>query len=164
MNNNAVSSPVLRGESSQAKILLHMRLFLFLFTFSITGLTSAQPPNVVIFLADDQGWGDLSLHGNTNLATPRTSDGTTLSYGKRRKIVIEHEVFRVLLEKSVDPLLIAGGAKRNRDQRLRFAALKNCRTVDPWQDVHEAIDWPEGGSIPTVRASSSPPASLPNRS
>lgn len=31
--------------------------------------TSPQP-NVVIFLADDQGWGDLSCHGNTNLATP----------------------------------------------------------------------------------------------
>lgn len=27
-------------------------------------------PNVVIFLADDQGWGDLSLHGNKDLATP----------------------------------------------------------------------------------------------
>ena len=29
-----------------------------------------RPPNVVVFLADDQGWGDLSLHGNTNLSTP----------------------------------------------------------------------------------------------
>ena len=29
-----------------------------------------QRPNVVIFLADDQGWGDLSLHGNKDLATP----------------------------------------------------------------------------------------------
>jgi arylsulfatase A-like enzyme len=27
-------------------------------------------PNVVIFLADDQGWGDLSLHGNKDLSTP----------------------------------------------------------------------------------------------
>ncbi|MBX2852654.1 MAG: arylsulfatase [Phycisphaeraceae bacterium] len=27
-------------------------------------------PNVVIFLADDQGWGDFSLHGNKDLATP----------------------------------------------------------------------------------------------
>lgn len=31
---------------------------------------SERPPNVVVILADDQGWGDLSLHGNTNLSTP----------------------------------------------------------------------------------------------
>jgi arylsulfatase A-like enzyme len=31
---------------------------------------SARKPNVVVFLSDDQGWGDLSVHGNTNLATP----------------------------------------------------------------------------------------------
>lgn len=30
-----------------------------------------QRPNVVVILSDDQGWGDLSLHGNTNLQTPR---------------------------------------------------------------------------------------------
>jgi arylsulfatase A-like enzyme len=31
---------------------------------------AAERPNVLVFLADDQGWGDLSAHGNTNLATP----------------------------------------------------------------------------------------------
>src|SRR5512136_1756103 len=31
----------------------------------------AAKPNVVIVLADDQGWGDLSVNGNANLATPR---------------------------------------------------------------------------------------------
>ena len=31
----------------------------------------ATPPNIVLFLADDQGWGDLGIHGNTNLRTPR---------------------------------------------------------------------------------------------
>jgi arylsulfatase A-like enzyme len=31
---------------------------------------SAPRPNVVVVLADDQGWGDLSIHGNTNLSTP----------------------------------------------------------------------------------------------
>ena len=27
-------------------------------------------PNVVVFLTDDQGWGDLSMNGNSNLETP----------------------------------------------------------------------------------------------
>jgi arylsulfatase A-like enzyme len=36
----------------------------------IAQAASNRPPNVVIFLADDQGWGDLSLHGNPNLSTP----------------------------------------------------------------------------------------------
>ncbi len=30
----------------------------------------AQPPNVVVILSDDQGWGDFSLHGNRDLQTP----------------------------------------------------------------------------------------------
>src|SRR6056297_244327 len=43
---------------------------LLVFLMTIPWRTDAQPPNVVIFLADDQGWGDLSVHGNTNLETP----------------------------------------------------------------------------------------------
>lgn len=27
-------------------------------------------PNIILIMSDDQGWGDLSLHGNTNLQTP----------------------------------------------------------------------------------------------
>ncbi|MCH2583644.1 MAG: sulfatase-like hydrolase/transferase, partial [Planctomycetes bacterium] len=30
----------------------------------------ARKPNVIVILTDDQGWGDLSLNGNTNLETP----------------------------------------------------------------------------------------------
>ena len=30
----------------------------------------AARPNVLIILTDDQGWGDLGIHGNTNLSTP----------------------------------------------------------------------------------------------
>jgi arylsulfatase A-like enzyme len=31
---------------------------------------AARKPNILVILADDQGWGDLSIHGNTNLSTP----------------------------------------------------------------------------------------------
>ncbi|MEM9480064.1 MAG: arylsulfatase [Verrucomicrobiota bacterium] len=43
---------------------------------------TGDKPNVVIFLTDDQGWGDLSIHGNTNLNTPHLDslarDGASL--------------------------------------------------------------------------------------
>ncbi len=43
---------------------------------------SGDRPNIVVILTDDQGWGDLSVNGNSNLATPNidqlASDGTTL--------------------------------------------------------------------------------------
>lgn len=38
---------------------------------AIDSATGAETrPNFVIILTDDQGWGDLSVHGNTNLSTP----------------------------------------------------------------------------------------------
>lgn len=36
----------------------------------VVNLHAAAKPNIVIILADDQGWGDLSVNGNTNLSTP----------------------------------------------------------------------------------------------
>jgi len=47
------------------------RLFLLCFLFLLScGEEKPTKPNIIILLADDQGWGDLSLHGNTNLSTP----------------------------------------------------------------------------------------------
>lgn len=38
---------------------------------TVTAARESTPrPNIVIFLADDQGWGDVSHNGNTNLQTP----------------------------------------------------------------------------------------------
>ncbi|MBT3569985.1 MAG: arylsulfatase [Opitutae bacterium] len=39
--------------------------FLLIFSWSLLA-----KPNVVVFLTDDQGWGDLSLNGNVDLSTP----------------------------------------------------------------------------------------------
>ena len=33
---------------------------------------AGRRPNILVLLADDQGWGDLSFNGNTNVATPKT--------------------------------------------------------------------------------------------
>ena len=38
--------------------------------FLINSLFAEFRPNVVVFLSDDQGWGDFSVNGNTNLSTP----------------------------------------------------------------------------------------------
>ncbi|MEL0098967.1 MAG: sulfatase-like hydrolase/transferase, partial [Opitutae bacterium] len=43
--------------------------FYLLYVLVILGKLWAKP-NLVVFLTDDQGWGDLSLNGNTNLSTP----------------------------------------------------------------------------------------------
>ncbi len=32
--------------------------------------TTEKRPNIILIMADDQGWGDLSINGNTNLSTP----------------------------------------------------------------------------------------------
>ncbi len=32
--------------------------------------SASDRPNVLVILTDDQGWGDLSLHGNPNFQTP----------------------------------------------------------------------------------------------
>ncbi|MBE3099804.1 MAG: sulfatase-like hydrolase/transferase [Planctomycetes bacterium] len=34
------------------------------------GTAPPRRPNILVILADDQGWGDLSAHGNSNLSTP----------------------------------------------------------------------------------------------
>ena len=45
------------------------------FSLSLVALLVCGPllsakPNIVVFLTDDQGWGDLSLNGNIDLSTP----------------------------------------------------------------------------------------------
>jgi arylsulfatase A-like enzyme len=38
--------------------------------FDVKAAQTKRRPNIVVILSDDQGWGDLSLHGNLNIETP----------------------------------------------------------------------------------------------
>jgi arylsulfatase A-like enzyme len=51
--------------------LLALFLILPLMLIPARAATAATKPNIVVILADDQGWGDLSVNGNSNLSTPR---------------------------------------------------------------------------------------------
>lgn len=42
----------------------------FLIITTATAVAAEQQPSVLVMIADDQGWGDLSCHGNSNLSTP----------------------------------------------------------------------------------------------
>ncbi len=49
------------------KIVKHLPI---IFVFSAFSCFAETKPNVIVLLTDDQGWGDLSLNGNTDLSTP----------------------------------------------------------------------------------------------
>ena len=55
---------------SSFRLLLRLLATLVVACYLPSPALLAGQPNVVVILTDDQGWGDLSLHGNTNLSTP----------------------------------------------------------------------------------------------
>lgn len=55
-------------------------LIIVLFFFGFLWLTCSKterPPNVIIILTDDQGWGDIASHGNPDINTPHLDDFAT---------------------------------------------------------------------------------------
>ena len=63
------------------KIVKHLPI---IFVFSAFSCFAGTKPNVIVLLTDDQGWGDLSLNGNTDLSTPNidslANDGASFEH------------------------------------------------------------------------------------
>lgn len=76
------ASPLLRSGDERAHSQSHsrrnpgMRAFLFLVclllpaTAPAPSQTTNQPPNILLILTDDQGYGDIGIHGNETIRTP----------------------------------------------------------------------------------------------
>jgi arylsulfatase A-like enzyme len=83
---NVINIPMEDRAVRQTKVDRRHRVFLWLLLFGVwlaSPLTAAErPPNVVIFLADDSGWGDYSFTGNQAIRTPNVDslarDGAVL--------------------------------------------------------------------------------------
>lgn len=62
----------LDAEKEKSKQLVSKGLSFFLLAVLLSGTAQAadSSPNVIVIMTDDQGWGDLSHHGNDNLSTP----------------------------------------------------------------------------------------------
>ncbi len=60
------------------------QFIVLLIPFLFVHTLGARNPNVLVILTDDQGWGDLSINGNTNLDTPHIDslarDGATIEH------------------------------------------------------------------------------------
>jgi arylsulfatase A-like enzyme len=61
---------ILHTKLRQTLITIAGILFVLNPVLSLTHEHKAPHPNVLIVLADDQGWGDLTINGNSNLSTP----------------------------------------------------------------------------------------------
>ena len=59
----------MRSISAAKRVYFNAILITLAFGLS-TPILAADSPNVVVILTDDQGWGDLSINGNSNLSTP----------------------------------------------------------------------------------------------
>ena len=87
-----------------------------------------------------------------DLAPLRRADAAGLAGRVRRHVVVEHEAVAVLAHQRVDDLLVARGAERGDDQRLRLAAREQRRAVRARQHAGADGDRPHGARVAAVDA------------
>ena len=99
-------------------------------------------------------WLDRTLGQCTvsNFATPWASDWTAFAHTEAWEVVIEHELFGVLVHQAIDALLVATRSQCDRDQRLSFTTLEQGGTVNARDHVGFAFDWTQCFAIAAIRS------------
>src|SRR5437763_14963309 len=87
-----------------------------------------------------------------DLAALRRAHAAGLASRIGRHVVVEHEALAILAGERVDDLLVAPGAERDGDQRLRLAAREQRRAVGARQHADAAADRPYGARDAPVDA------------
>ena len=87
-----------------------------------------------------------------DLAALRRADAAGLAGRVRRHVVVEHEAVGVLAHQRVDALLVARGAERGDDDRLRLAAREQRRAVRARQHAGADRDRTHGARVAAVDA------------
>src|SRR5215510_4468399 len=87
-----------------------------------------------------------------DFATPGTAEELDFTDRERREVVVEHEPLVELAPHMLDLLLVVCGAERAGDQRLRFTAREDDRSVRPWEDAGLAPDGTDLVELAAVEA------------
>ena len=100
-------------------------------------------------IAEQRALGEAAV---ADLAALRRADAAGFAGGVRRHVVVEHEAVAVLAHQRVDDLLVARGAERGHDHRLRLAAREQRRAVRTRQHAGADADRAHGARVAAVDA------------
>src|SRR5262245_19459828 len=78
-----------------------------------------------------------------DLAPARAPKKLDLADTERRKVIMEHELFVMFTDQSIDLLFVRRGPECRYYERLGFPAGKQSRTVSPWSNFDLAGDRPD---------------------
>ena len=86
----------------------------------------------------------------TDFAASRAAHSAAFANRKRRKIIVQHKVFFILVHQTVDNLSVFAGTQRRNYHCLGFAAREQRRTMGTWQDIDFALYRTNGFGVTAV--------------
>ena len=96
----------------------------------------------------------LGEHSVSDFTASRPAVRFALTDGEWREVVVEHELFAVLIHQAIDPLLVSVGTECHGDEGLGLTPLEQGCSVGTWEQVGFAVNVSKAGCVSTVAARS----------